>query len=179
MSSEIEGQMKAAEQEWIEGWKLGPQRLRWSKIPLQVGDKAPDSELPDSDGQVVKLSSYWQDRPALILFWRHYGCGCGIGRAGMLNNEYDAYVEAGANVCVIGQGEPEGPAAYAEQFERNQGANDIHNGIHRADLMKVDLLPGTAVDRCLGRSQLFEDAQSPAGNRVGKISVYDDCLDAF
>lgn len=117
MSSEIEGQMKAAEQEWIEGWKLGPQRLRWSKIPLQVGDKAPDSELPDSDGQVCKLSSYWQDRPALILFWRHYGCGCGIGRAGMLNNEYDAYVEAGANVFVIGQGEPERAAAYAKKYE--------------------------------------------------------------
>jgi len=117
MSSEFEGQMKAAEQEWIEGWELGPQRLRWSKIPLQVGDKAPDSELPDSDGQVVKLSSYWQDRPALILFWRHYGCGCGIGRAGMLNKEYDEYVEAGASVIIIGQGEPERAAAYAKKYE--------------------------------------------------------------
>ena len=117
MISGFEEQMEAAEKEWIEGWKRGPQRLRWNKIPLQVGDEAPDFELPNSDGQLVKLSSYWQDRPALILFWRHYGCGCGIDRAGMLQTEYDAYSEAGANVLIIGQGEPERAAAYAKKYE--------------------------------------------------------------
>jgi peroxiredoxin len=109
--------MKAAEKEWIDGWKRGPQRLRWSRIPLQVADKAPDFELPDSHGQMVKLSTYWEDRPALVLFWRHYGCGCGIERAAMLTKEYEAYKQAGANVLIIGQGEPERAAAYAEKYD--------------------------------------------------------------
>src|SRR3989304_762185 len=117
MSSGLEEQMEAAEKEWIEGWKRGPQRLRWTKMPLQVGDDAPDFELPDSNGHMVKVSSYWQDRPALVLFWRHYGCGCGIDRAGMLTKEYDAYRNAGANVLIIGQGEPARAAAYAEKYE--------------------------------------------------------------
>jgi len=117
MSSGFEEQMEAAEKEWIEGWKRGPQRLRWTKMPVQVGDDAPDFELPDSNGHMVKVSSYWQDRPALVLFWRHYGCGCGIDRAGMLTKEYDAYRNAGANVLIIGQGEPARAAAYAEKYK--------------------------------------------------------------
>lgn len=117
MTSILDKQMKAAEEEWIEGWKRGPQRLRWNKIPLQVGDAAPDFELPDSRSNMVKLSSQWVDRPALILFWRHYGCSCGIDRAALLNKEYAAYHKAGAKVLIIGQGEPERAAAYAQKYE--------------------------------------------------------------
>ncbi|MCI0628621.1 MAG: hypothetical protein L0387_44390 [Acidobacteria bacterium] len=48
MPSVLESQIQAAEQEWLENWKRGPTRLRWSKVPLQVGDSAPDFELQDS-----------------------------------------------------------------------------------------------------------------------------------
>ena len=113
----LEEQIKSAEQEWLDGWKRGPQRLRWTKIPLQVGDQAPDFELPDSDGQRIKLSSFWREKPALILFWRHYGCGCGIERAGMLHKDFEAFKGAGAEVLIIGQGEPERAAAYAAKYE--------------------------------------------------------------
>lgn len=117
MNSGFDEQMEAAEKEWIEGWKRGPPRPRWDKIPLQVGDPAPDFELPNSEGKRIKLSSYWQDRPALILFWRHYGCGCGIERVSLLKQEFDGYIEAGANVFIIGQGEPQRAAAYAKKYE--------------------------------------------------------------
>ncbi len=117
MSSTLDEQLKSAEKEWMDGWKQGPQRIRWNKIPLQVGDAAPDFELPNSRGEQVRLSAHWQDRPALILFWRHYGCGCGIDRAAMLSREWDAYGEAGVNVLIIGQGEPERAAAYAQKYD--------------------------------------------------------------
>lgn len=113
----LEEQIESAENEWLEGWKRGPQRLRWTKIPLQVGDQAPDLELPDSDSRVVKVSRFWQERPAVILFWRHYGCGCGIDRAGMLQKDYVAFRDAGAEVLIVGQGEPERAAAYAKKYE--------------------------------------------------------------
>jgi peroxiredoxin len=117
MASTLENQIEAAAKEWVEGWKRGPQRLRWTKIPLQVGDDAPDLELLNSERQTVRISSFWADRPALILFWRHYGCSCGIDRAGRLRREYDAYRAAEANVLIIGQGEPERAAAYAEKYD--------------------------------------------------------------
>jgi prostamide/prostaglandin F2alpha synthase len=29
--------------------------------------------LPDSDGRRVRLGSLWADRPAIVVFLRHYG----------------------------------------------------------------------------------------------------------
>ena len=112
----IDKQLKAAEQEWLEGWKNGPQRTRWTRLPLQVEDPAPNYELLDSRGDLFNLKESWKDKPALILFWRHYGCGCGMDRASMLQKEYPDYLDAGANVVIIGQGEPERAAAYAEKY---------------------------------------------------------------
>ena len=44
MTSLVDNQIKAAEKEWLDLWKQGPSRLRWTKVPLQVGDLAPDFE---------------------------------------------------------------------------------------------------------------------------------------
>lgn len=112
MSPNLDSQIQSAEEEWLQHWKNGPSRLRWNKIPLQVGDQAPDFELQDSTGATVHLSDFWQDKPALVLFWRHYGCGCGIERARRLQNEYADYINLGAKVVIIGQGEPERAALY-------------------------------------------------------------------
>jgi peroxiredoxin len=114
MSSNVESLIEAAEQEWLEHWTRGASRLRWSRIPLQVGDSAPDFVLPDMSGQPVHLRDTWKDRPALLLFWRHYGCGCGIERAQRLVQEYPEYTQAGANVVIIGAGEPERSALYVQ-----------------------------------------------------------------
>ncbi len=40
---------------------------------FRVGDRAPDPILVDTDGNEVRLSSWWRDRPALVVFLRHYG----------------------------------------------------------------------------------------------------------
>lgn len=40
---------------------------------LEVGDLAPDPPVFDPDGWEVSLSSYWRDRPAVLVFLRHYG----------------------------------------------------------------------------------------------------------
>jgi peroxiredoxin len=117
MTDQLDALTKAAEQEWMEGWKRGPQRTRWTTLPLQVDDPAPDFELLDVSGKPTHLSSFWADQPALILFWRHYGCGCGMDRAKRLRDEFKDYLQAGSRVVIIGQGEPERAAAYAEKYE--------------------------------------------------------------
>jgi peroxiredoxin len=111
--SELPRQVELAEQEWLEAWKTGPTRTRWDHVPLQVGDRAPDFDLQDSSGGTSKLSAFWATSPALLLFWRHYGCSCGRDRAARLLTEYEQYIALGANVVVIGQGEPERAAEYA------------------------------------------------------------------
>lgn len=104
-----------AEREWMEGWERGPVRTRWTQLPLQPGDPAPSRELTDAAGQVVRLADFWQDGPALLLFWRHYGCGCGMERAARLKDELHDYREAGAQVVITGQADPERSASFAQE----------------------------------------------------------------
>ena len=63
--------------------------IRLDKDPLQVGDNAKNYTLLDSLGNSVNLSDFWKDRPALIIFLRHYGCGCSVERSKRLQSEFD------------------------------------------------------------------------------------------
>jgi len=106
---------EAAEKEWLETWMAGPGDKR-SK-PLDIGTSAPDLELLDHTGTSRRLSSFWSDGPALFMFWRHFGCGCGLDRASRLKDEYADYQAARINPVIIGQGEPERAAAYKEKYD--------------------------------------------------------------
>lgn len=41
--------------------------------PVDVGDAAPDGILRDEDGGDAQLSTYWQQRPTVLVFVRHFG----------------------------------------------------------------------------------------------------------
>jgi len=116
VSETLERQVEQAEARWLEHWKAGPTRLRWMKVPLQVGDPSPSFDLPDASGKVTALSSFWKDQPAVVLFWRHYGCGCGLDRTRRLQEEYPEFVRRGAAVVIVGQGGPERAKAYAAKY---------------------------------------------------------------
>jgi peroxiredoxin len=107
--------MSTQTQQWLDKWVKGPTRIRWERIPLQAGDSAPDLELPDSEGKAHRLSEAWNGSPALLLFWRHYGCSCGRGRAARLSKEYPEYVRLGAQVRIIAYGDPARAPEYAER----------------------------------------------------------------
>jgi hypothetical protein len=62
-------EIAAAEREWLERWKRGPTRVRWTSLPVQSGDKAPDLELADSSGSIVRLGDTWH-RVAVSLALR-------------------------------------------------------------------------------------------------------------
>ena len=113
----IASEQQDAEESWLQSWQLGPTRLRWNSVPLQVGDTAPDLELLDTQGRTVHLRDAWRDGPALLLFWRHYGCSCGRERARRLQAEHERYLGLGANVVVIGQAGPERTQVYAQKNE--------------------------------------------------------------
>lgn len=115
MTKSLDALIEQAEDEWFEMYTAGPQHTTWEELPPQVGDSAPDLELLNQDGKRVQLSEYWDDDPALVLFWRHFGCGCGFERAERLAQEYDRYVQAGATVVAIGEGEPPRTKEYAAE----------------------------------------------------------------
>jgi len=105
----------AAGRQWRDHWRMGPTRTRWRELPVQPGDAAPSLDLVEArSGQLRPLHATWADGPALILFWRHFGCSCGRDRAQRLRDEYEGYRTAGATVALIGQGEPERTLAYAQ-----------------------------------------------------------------
>lgn len=105
-----------AKDKWYERFVTGPKRVRWEELPPQIGEPAPDLKIRDSTGSWRHLREFWADGPALLLFWRHFGCGCGIERAEQLVDEYDEYVDAGATVAIVGEGDPEHGAEYAEEY---------------------------------------------------------------
>jgi peroxiredoxin len=104
----------SAEQRWMEGWLAGP-TLEGS--PLRRGARAPDVEVLDADGRRISLATVWEEGPALVLLWRHLGCGCGTERAQRLREEHAAYVEAGLNVVIVAPAEVERVAVYKARNE--------------------------------------------------------------
>ena len=100
----------AAEREWLKGWTAGPSEPEGLGLP--AGSPAPDLLLPDHTGVVRPLSHFWSEQPVLLMFWRHFGCGCGADRAKRLIDEYDDYLAAGLAPVIVAQGEPARAAAY-------------------------------------------------------------------
>jgi len=100
----------AAERTWLDTWTAGPTEPEGSGLP--AGAPAPDVALVDHSGTERTLSSFWSTGPALLMFWRHFGCGCGVDRAARLREEYDAYRSAGLTPVIVAQGEPKRAAAY-------------------------------------------------------------------
>jgi len=103
---ELESLIDGAEERWIAGLAAGPDKGAVGMTGVGPGDPAPDLGLVDFRGDPARLSSYWAESPALVIFWRHFGCGCGSDRAGRLAQERAALAEAGAGVVLVGMGDP-------------------------------------------------------------------------
>jgi peroxiredoxin len=102
-----------AEQRWLDLFTAGPSEAEGTG--LRSGTRAPELELPDHTGRLRNLAEFWSHGPALIMFWRHFGCGCGVERAARLRAEYDGYREVGLNPVIVSQGEPARAAAYHDE----------------------------------------------------------------
>lgn len=102
-----------AEAEWLQGWTTGPTELEGLGLPK--GSMAPDLVLADHSGKHRSLSEFWAGQVVLLMFWRHFGCSCGVDRAKRLLGEYAAYEEAGILPVIVTQGEPARAAAYRDQ----------------------------------------------------------------
>ena len=105
----------AAESEWLEGWTAGPTEPEG--FGLSRGTAAPDLVLADHNGENRSLSEFWTHQSVLLMFWRHFGCLCGLERAQRLLDEYPAYEAAGLMPVIVTQGEPARAKAYRDQHD--------------------------------------------------------------
>lgn len=112
-SAVLDAAIAAAELEWLEGWSAG--RVESEGIGLARGTPAPDHVLMDHNGTARSLSEFWADQAVLLMFWRHFGCSCGVDRAQRLLAEYAAYEAAGLLPVIVTQGEPVRASVYREQ----------------------------------------------------------------
>jgi len=108
--SDLQDAVLAAESRWLDRWTEGPTE----KAPelLSPGTAAPDLTLPDETGAPRRLAEFWSSGPALVIFWRHFGCSCGVARSERLIAELDTYRDADLTPVIIAQGEPERTAQY-------------------------------------------------------------------
>ncbi|MEK9613644.1 MAG: peroxiredoxin-like family protein [Flavobacteriaceae bacterium] len=133
MPEMVKQQTEEAEKEWLKLWNEGPTKIVWDKLPLQEGDKAPDFELENSSKKLMKLSDIWSEKPMLLIFWRHTGCGCGFARAAEIRKQYDSITKMGVQIVIIIQAEPERTAFYAkEQGLKGQLLSDPNYEVYRS-----------------------------------------------
>jgi peroxiredoxin Q/BCP len=72
-----------------------------SKGKVKVGDKAPDFTLPDQSGAIVNLRDYVGSKIIVLYFYpKDFSRGC-TAEACAFRDNYDVFVEAGAQVLGI------------------------------------------------------------------------------
>ena len=108
--SDLRETVLAAESNWLDRWTEGPTEKASALLP--PGTPTPDLALPDQAGILRRLAEFWANGPALVMFWRHFGCSCGMTRAERLLAELDGYREANLTPVIIAPGEPERTALY-------------------------------------------------------------------
>jgi peroxiredoxin len=83
---------------------------------LHFNQPAPDFDLPDVDGKLVRLSDLWSSKPLLLSFTRHFGCTQCKEMLEELVTGKEKLEKAGLNLVVITQGTVEQTRVFAAQF---------------------------------------------------------------
>jgi len=173
-NSDMLAMTMSAEQRWLDNWVAGP---TLEGDPVRRGQRAPDLELTAEDGSRVMLSTHWSHKPALVMLWRHLGCGCGIQRLANLKEEVDEYAAAGLDVVVVAPGEIERVIAYKERHDLPvQIMADPDYASHKAfglsHWSKEQVLYDAPDEYCSISKEIGEEFQ--AGRRDGVYNLVDD-----
>jgi protein-tyrosine phosphatase len=151
-----------AEDAWLRNWIAGPRRLRWTELPVQTGDSAPVSKQKNEAGADFELREAWKDSPAVLIFLRHFGCGCAWERAERLVAEFPKLIAAGAIIVAVGQGDP----ARCRQFREHAGMaarTSLSHPLHIAEVIPPHGSGRIGITFCPGKKQ--RQAMSGAWDR--------------
>ncbi len=113
VKSPLQHSIERAELKWLETWVRGPVDTAVTSMPVQVGDRAPDYDLQDATGVWRRLSEFWEDGPAVVVFLRPFGCLCAHARVRRLELEARRLRRLGAAVVAVCQADPVRAAEFA------------------------------------------------------------------
>lgn len=82
---------------------------------LTFNDPAPDLELETTSGHPALLSAFWQERPVVLAFTRHFGCPQCKEMLDQLVARRAEIEAQGLSIVVITQAPPEAARKYMEQ----------------------------------------------------------------
>lgn len=83
---------------------------------LNFNAPAPDLNLQSTGGKLVRLSSLWAKKPALLAFTRHFGCTQCKEMLEELVQGKDRIAAAGLELGVVYQGDAPSTAKFAAEF---------------------------------------------------------------
>jgi peroxiredoxin len=65
---------------------------------------APDARLTSQTGELVSLSDYWSESPAVVVFVRNFGCAFCKQQVIELRDHFEEFSRAGARVVCVAMG---------------------------------------------------------------------------
>jgi len=82
-----------------------------------IGSQAPDWELVDTEGVQVHLSTFWQERPVVLVFLRHLACTFCMQQLAWLKRDHEKFKSAGVDIVCVAQGDAKVGKAYAILYD--------------------------------------------------------------
>lgn len=82
-------------------------------MPLPVGSRAPDFELPSQDGKLVRLSRLIQQSVVVLYFYPRDETGGCTAEACAFRDQYEVFKEAGAEVVGVSKDDVKSHQAFA------------------------------------------------------------------
>jgi peroxiredoxin len=129
-----------------------------------------DVVLNDSEGHPVRLGDLWSERPAVLVFVRHYGCVFCRQMAVEVHKKRNKFEKADVELAVIGHGTP----AHARDFIELQNVDlrvlvDPDREVYKLAGAKVGTL-----GEVIGPKQIWRGFKATVGSRLkqGSIAVH-------
>jgi peroxiredoxin len=84
---------------------------------IQLGGTAPDCELIDDERRTRRLSKFWSNGPAAIVFVRHLGCAFCRREAALLRNDAPQFESAGAEIAFVTMAPTDDAAEFRKHYQ--------------------------------------------------------------
>ncbi|MFQ5972665.1 MAG: AhpC/TSA family protein [Alphaproteobacteria bacterium] len=87
---------------------------------VRTGERVP-AELAsagvwDEHGRQMELAAFWKERPAVVVFLRHFGCPCGSAQMAELTPRLGELHRLGMRTVLVGNGAPNFIDGFKERF---------------------------------------------------------------
>jgi peroxiredoxin len=135
-----------------------------------------DTKLQDANGETHRLGEYWEDKPVVLVFLRHFGCLLCREHASQLSEAYDDVQARGGDVVAIGTGDRRYAADFIAQehirfpvLVDDDAQAATAATIKRKDMLTLIFGPGSV--KGMWRAHRSGHRVKKAGKRVNQLGA--------